>query len=180
LNNLSAKQISAQIFSKPTYAARIIITLLLVPLLLSAGGCIFLAMLAPHDPATATLIRNDSSAAVAIHLELDSTKYGLQQADTPSEYIEGWLTEFTEGDGVDLVSRDIAKLTGVYSLASGAIMIVHSSLGTKPYFRFKSLQIANGERVHRFDGEDQIAEQFLLADKNENLYELHLTDTYFK
>ena len=123
--------------------------LLAVPLL---SGC--------PDPHTESRLSNRTAAAIQVELVLDPRKYGLEPAEASTNYAKEWLEAFAQGEGVELLEIDTTRFTGRYQVAAAGSMIVHSSLGRKPYFYFNKLLVKQGDHTLSFDNEQDIAQQF--------------------
>lgn len=137
---------------------------------LSISGCV--------DPHTESRISNKTSEVILVELVLQKDKYGIDSSDKAIAFAPDWLNEFVAGEGVSLRSTDTKRLSGAYEIAPHGFMIIHASLGTKPYFNFAKLLVTKKKQTLTYINEQTITQIFEpMAEKNR--FEFQITDALF-
>ena len=153
-----------------TYRVQSILSLLVVAMILA--GC------PAGDPATQSLIRNDTDNAVWINVQLDTEQWnrGFEPAEfdawlaeRDTEWLEGELQDFANNAGATLLGSDLENFAGTFQLNSSAVLVVNDSLGNGPFIDLTEIQISTTESSDPYvsiTGTDAIERLFVEGDEN--------------
>ncbi len=138
------------------------------------------------DPATSSLIINDTGAPIEVELVLDRTqwRFGFE----PDEY-EVWLSERTDewirdeleeyasqsGPENELIAVDTDRWAGTYVIEPAGTLVVDASLGDGPNVRFSELTVTTANGTTTLVGQDQILDRFEEINKGE--FEFRIGDS---
>ena len=78
---------------------------------------------------------------------------------------------------MQLIQSNATQLTATYEVIPLGYMVIHSSLGTEPYFYFNQMKISTQIQSVMFDDLDTI--QSLFKPKEENFYQFAVKQDYF-
>ena len=91
-------------------------------------------------------------------------RYDVEDKQRAAQLLPDWLAEYVLGEGTSLTDSDANSLSGLYEVEPLGMMVIHESLGRRPYLRFQTLTINSGQRSRRFTDRDEF--EALLTKEN--------------